>query len=69
MFPFHYPKLTTDFDKQAATSEKLEKMEKVGEVKNENAEKEENKAENNLLVQQRRYEEFILFQLTDAWGM
>ena len=69
MFSFHFPKLTTDFDKQAATSEKLEKMEKVGEVKNENAVKEEEEAENNLLPQQRRYEEFILFQLTDAWGM
>ena len=69
MFPFHVPQLPTFLDKQAATSDKVEKIEKVEEVKKEDAKKEEKKAQNNLSVRQRRAEEFIQFQLTDAWGM
>ena len=67
MFPFHVPQLTTVFDKK--TAEKAEKIVKVEEVQNENGKKVEKKAENNLLAKQRSDEEFILFQLTDAWGM
>ena len=67
MFPFYVLQLKTVFDKQ--TAEKAEKIEKEEEVQNENAKKGEKKAENNLLSKQRSDEEFILFQLTDAWGM